>query len=194
MSLTKKASLNAFSAALDYGARLVVGFVINPLLVSGLGDYGYGVWQILGRLIGYITPASGRPTQALKWTIANQQASTDYEEKRCQVGSAIAVWLMFLPLLVFSGGLLAWFAPLWLKAPKEFYPNIRLAVVLLVANLIAIGILDLPRSVLTGENLGYKRMGLSAVLVIMGGGFTILALNFNTGLVTVDCQFCAWFW
>ena len=185
MSLTKKASLNAFASALDYGARLVVGFVINPLLVSGLGNYGYGVWQILGRLIGYITPAGGRPTQALKWTIANHQASTDYKEKRLQVGSAVAVWLMFLPLLIFLGGLLAWFSPLWLKAPTKIYPNVRLAAALLVANLIAIGIVDLPKSVLTGENLGYKRMGLSAVLVFMGGGFTFLALFLNTGIVGV---------
>ena len=59
-SLTIKASLNALASALDYGARLVVGFLINPLLVSGLGNYGYGVWQVLGRLIGYIEPASGR--------------------------------------------------------------------------------------------------------------------------------------
>ncbi len=50
-NLTKKASLNAFTSALDYGARLLVGFIINPILVNGLGVFGYGVWQVLGNII-----------------------------------------------------------------------------------------------------------------------------------------------
>src|SRR5262245_28653400 len=116
-NLTIKASLNAFAATLDYGARLLVGFLINPLLVSGLGNYGYGAWQVLSRLISYLAPASGRPTQVLKWTIANQQASTNDDEKRRSVGSALAIWLLFLPLLIVFGGLLGWLAPAWLKAP-----------------------------------------------------------------------------
>lgn len=184
-NLTKKASLNALAAALDYGARLVIGFVINPLLVNGLGDYGYGVWQVLGRLAGYISPASGRPTQALKWTIANQQASTDYEGKRRQVGNAVAVWLLFLPVLVFLGGLLTWGAPFWLNAPAEAFLSIRLATALLAVNVVMISLVELPRGVLSGENLGYKRMGLSALLVFVGGGFTVLALHLNAGLVGV---------
>ena len=69
-SLTQKAYLNALASVLEYGARLAVGFIINPLLVAGLGDVLYGAWQVLGRLIGYISPASGRPAQALKWTVA----------------------------------------------------------------------------------------------------------------------------
>ena len=35
-SLTEKAQFHALTTALDYGARLVVGFVINSLLVIGL--------------------------------------------------------------------------------------------------------------------------------------------------------------
>ena len=59
-TLTKKAALNALAAALDYGARLIVGFLVTPWLVAGLGNYFYGTWQILNRMIGYISPASGR--------------------------------------------------------------------------------------------------------------------------------------
>lgn len=184
-SLTLKASLNALAAALDYSARLVVGFWINPLLVSGLGSYGYGVWQVLGRLIGYVAPASGRAAHALKWTIAHQQALTDGEQKRRQVGSAVVVWSLFLPLLILLGGLLAWSAPFWLDAPQEFLHPIRLAAVLLVADLILSSLVELPRAALEGENLGYKRMGLSALLVFVGGGLTAVVLYFDQGLVGV---------
>jgi len=184
-SLTKKAYLNALAAGFDYGARLVVGFLVNPLLVAGLGDYLYGVWQILGRLIAYISAASGRPTMALKWTIAHQQASTDYQEKRRNVGSAIAVWLLFLPILAVLGGVITWFAPAWLNTPPEFIGSVRLAAAVLVVDLIMTSLADVPQSVLQGENLGYKRMGVSTALVFAGGGLTALAIYFKTGIVGV---------
>jgi O-antigen/teichoic acid export membrane protein len=184
--LTKKAYLNALAATLDYGARLVVGLAINPLMLAGLGDYLYGVLQILGRLILYISAASGRPTQALKWTIANQQASTDYEAKRRNLGAAIAVWLFFLPILATIGALLIWIAPTWLNAPMELSWIVRLAAGIMVVDLVLTSLADVPQSVLQGENLGYKRMGLSTLLVFVGGGgFTAIALYFKTGLVGV---------
>lgn len=182
---TKKAALNAVATGLDFGARIIVNFLINPLLLIGLGDFGYGAWQILGRLIGYISPAGGRPTQVLKWTIANQQASIDYEAKRRQVGSAITVWFIFLPLLSLLGATLAWYVPNWLHAPLEVYTSLRWAAALLVANLIFTDLALIPQSVLRGENLGYKRMGLSTFLVLVGGGLTASALFFKTGIIGV---------
>lgn len=184
-TLSKKAFLNSIASSLDYGARLIVGFVINPLLVVGLGDYGYGLWQVLGSLVGYISPASGRPTQALKSTVANQQGSTDFVEKRRYVGSALAVWLIFLPLLSLLGGLVIWYAPVWVKAKEEWIWSVRLAAALLVGNMVMISLVDVPRAVLEGENLGYKRIGLSALLVFVGGGLILLALYLETGLAGV---------
>jgi O-antigen/teichoic acid export membrane protein len=166
-------------------ARWSVTFVINPLLVTGLGDYTYGVWQVLGRLIGYLSPIGGRPEQALKWTIATQQASTDYAEKRREVGSALVVWALFLPLLSLLGAAVAWNAPYWLKAPPDLFLAVRWATALLVADRILANMAEIPRSVLRGENLGYKRMGLSTVLVLLGGGLTALAVLAHGGLVGI---------
>ncbi len=180
--LTRRASLNAVASAVDYIARLIVGFVVNPVLVAGLGSLAYGVWQVIGRLVGYISPASGRPTQTLKWTIANRQASADEEEKRRQVGSAIVVAGIFLPILLPLGLVVSWFAPAWLRSPDDLVWPIRSATFLLVVNLVVLNFVSIPRSVLEGENLGYKRMGLSALLVFVGGGLTIAAVKLGTGL------------
>ena len=74
-NLTRKAYLNVVASLLEFAARIVVSFVVIPLLVRGLGDFGYGVWQVLQRLIGYADPAGGHAAQTLKWTIANRQSS-----------------------------------------------------------------------------------------------------------------------
>jgi O-antigen/teichoic acid export membrane protein len=184
-SLSQKAFLNAAAAAVDYAARLLVGFLINPLLVGGLGTYGYGLWQILRQLTGYVTPAGGRATQALKWTVASHQSSHDYDEKRRFVGSAVIVWALFMPLFGVLGGVLTWFGPLWLDVPGSYLPSARLATGLLVAHLAIFSLVAVPRSVLTGENLGYKAMGLSALLVLLSGGFMAGAVYLETGLVGV---------
>jgi O-antigen/teichoic acid export membrane protein len=183
--LTRKAYLNALTASLEYGASLLVGFLVTPLLVTGLGNYLFGLWQILNRMIGYINPVSGRPGFALKATLANQQASDDYDQKRRYVGSAVAIWLMFLPLLIGVGAFVSWFAPSWLDAPAEVVWVVRAVAGLLVLNVIVGAIASVPQVTLQGENLGYKRMGLSALMVFVGGGFTWLALSLKTGIVGV---------
>jgi O-antigen/teichoic acid export membrane protein len=184
-SLSRKASLNALAAMLDYGARIIVGLVVQPILVSRLGDLIFGVYQTLGRLIGFATPAGGRPSQALKWTIARHQTSEEYEEKRLQVGSALAVWVLFLPPLVLVGGILAWISPLILGLPEDIHLEVRVAAGLLVADLILVNLLTIPQSVVQGENLGYKRMGVSTVVVLAGGGLMIAAAELGAGLVGV---------
>lgn len=179
------------ASVLDYGARLAVGLVLNPLLVSRLGDLAYGVYQVLGRLIGFATPAGGRPSQALKWTIAHHQYSTEYEEKRIQVGSAVVVWLLFLPVLAVAGGILAWFAPLLLDVPDNLVLTVRVAAGLLVLDLILTNLLTIPQSVVQGENLGYKRMGLSMLVVFVGGGLTAATVLLGAGLVGVTASVAA---
>jgi O-antigen/teichoic acid export membrane protein len=184
-SLTKKASLNAIASGVDYAARVVVGLVLNPILLSRLGESMFGVWQVLLRLLGQVGPASGRPGEALKWKVAHDQSSSDLEAKRRQVGNAAAVWLLFLPIQLAFGALLGWFAPVWLGVPGGTYPMIRLAAALLVVDMVLASLTDLPRAVLQGENLAYKRLGLSTSLVFIGGVLVAVALFLGGGIVGV---------
>jgi O-antigen/teichoic acid export membrane protein len=184
-SLTKKASLNAAAQALDYGARAIAGLIVNPILLRFLGDAGFGSWQVLQRLIGHAAPAGGRPAEALKWVTANRQASDDDEHKRQAVGSALAVWVIFLPVLLPIGLVVAWFAPVWLQADPSNYLVVRLAAVVLVADLIIAGITNIPWAAMAGQNVGYKRMGLTASLEFVASTFLILAVMLHGGLVGV---------
>ena len=184
-SLTKKASLNALTVMLEYAASLLVGFLITPLMVASLGNYFFGMWQVLNRLVGYINPASGRPGFALKATLANQQASSDYDQKRRYVGSTLVIWLLFLPFLISIGGIVSWFVPYWVHVSAAQVWIVRAVAGLLVANMIVSSLSSIPQVTLQGENLGYKRMGTSVILVFVGGSFTWLALYLGTGIIGV---------
>lgn len=184
-SLTRRASLNALAAGVDYTARISIQLVLAPLLLRFLGDAGYGIWQVLQRLIGQASPASGRPGEALKWVVAQAQSSDDGEAKRERVGTAIAVWLLFLPLVAVLGAVLAWFSPALVHASPDQAWVVRAAAGLLVVNLMVLGIANIPRSVLQGENLGYRRLGISTAVLFVGALLTAAALWLGWGLMGV---------
>lgn len=182
-SLTKKASLNSVATALNQGARAIVGFVVNPLLVHYLGAVTFGNWQVVHRLIGQTNPAGGRPSEALKWFIAHRQSSDDLHVKREAVGSAIVVWLIFIPILMPIGAVIGWFAPIWLEVSLADYAAVRLTASILVAGVVVMGLTNIPWASLAGENLGYKRMGITAAFEFVGGGLLVLAAVTGTGLI-----------
>src|SRR5882724_501421 len=142
--LTQRAYLNAVQLALDYGAKVVVVSVVTPILVAGLGSSLYGSWQMLSRLISYMTAADGRPTQALKWVIANRQADDDVVAKRRQIGSALGVWLMFLPVLTIVSIIMVWIAPTITKVPPNLRFSIRLTCSILVVDFMLSNLVALP--------------------------------------------------
>lgn len=184
-SLSRRGSLNALAAALDFAARIAVELLVTPLLVSRLGAALYGAWRVLWQWSGYVWATSGRSSQALQSAIANRQRSPDVAEKRGYVASAILVWFLFLPLLVTVGALGVWAAPHLLDTAPRYVGEVRWAATLLVADSIVLTLLTVPRSVLQGENLGFKRMGWSAALVLLGGVLTAVAVLLDMGIVGV---------
>ncbi len=184
-SLTKKASLNALTSGSEYVAKLVIGFLITPLMVAGFGDYFYGVWQVMNRLFSYISTTVGA-TSPLEWTLAKDQASTDYDQKRSFVGSSLVIWGLFLPLIGIAGGIITWFAPAWLDTPSQYIWTVRSVAGLFIIAEVFNGPTFLPFAILRGQNLGYRRLGLSVILIFFNGGLTWLALFLNTGIIGVS--------
>jgi len=182
-TLTQRASLNVIASLLDYGAKVAVGLIVVPVLVGGLGRSLYGVWEMLGRLAGYMTAGDGRPTQALRLVISNLQASDDDAVKRRYVGGALVVWLLFLPVVVAAGAALVWLAPTITKAAPALVPVVRVTCALLTASLLFGNLASLPESVLRGMNLGYKRMGLQAGLELVGGALVAGGIYVGLGMI-----------
>ncbi|HYX82444.1 MAG TPA: oligosaccharide flippase family protein [Gemmatimonadales bacterium] len=181
-SLTQRASLTAVASLLDYTARAAVGLVTVPILVSGLGRSLYGVWEILSRLITYMAAADGRPTEALRLTVANRVSRSDEFAKRRLVGSAVAVWLLFLPIIAAVGAVIVWLAPTFAKVSPALRTTVRVAAAMLVVSFVLSSLAAIPESVLRGANLGYRRMGFQAGLSVVGGILMIAAVWLGLGL------------
>src|SRR2546430_3715005 len=182
-TLTGRASLNAVQSLLDYGAKLGVGWVGGPIVVAGLGSSLFGVWEMLNRLVTYMSAADGRPTEALRLIVSSRQAVDDAALQRRAVGAALLIWVLFLPLIAAVGAILIWIAPTITQVAPELRGGVRAVTALLLLSFFLILVAGVPESVLRGMNLGYRRMGLQASLNVLAGLLTVVAVRAGPGLV-----------
>ncbi len=132
---TRRSVLSVIASATNLCRRTLVRFLVTPFIVSSVGTGYYGIWEICRQLIVQMGAAEGRSIQALKWTLANKQGSDDFSAKRRDVGSAVQVWALFLPLIVLVGLLLVWKGPSLVgQASPEMVAVARLAIAILVLN------------------------------------------------------------
>src|SRR5438045_9529280 len=97
-TLTGRAALNAGQSLLDYGAKLGVGLVVTPIVLTGLGRSLFGVWEMLNRLVTYMRAADGRPTEARRLIVSSRRAvGGDALPRRCVAGAS-ALCGLALPL------------------------------------------------------------------------------------------------
>ena len=182
-TLTGRASLNAVQSLLDYGAKLGVGLVVTPIVVTGLGRSLFGVWEMLNRLVTYMSAADGRPTEALRLIVSSRQAVDDDALQRRAVGAALLIWVLFLPLIAAVGAILIWIAPTITQVAPELRAGVRAVTALLLVSFFLTLVAGVPESVLRGMNLGYRRMGLQASLNVLAGLLTVVAVRAGLGLV-----------
>ena len=63
--------------------------IITPFLKI-LGAYSFGVWKSIQKILTFASIADGRSSQALKWVVANDEA-TQMKLLKQAIGSAIKV-------------------------------------------------------------------------------------------------------
>src|SRR3989440_757887 len=152
------------------------------MVLTGLGRALFGVWEMLNRLVTYMSAADGRPTEALRLLGSSRQAVEDDALQRRAVGAALLVWVLFLPLIAGVGAILIWLAPTITQVAPELHGPVRAVTALLLVSFFLTLVAGVPESVLRGMNLGYRRMGLQASLNVLGGLLTVVAVRAGLGL------------
>lgn len=186
--LTKKSFLNSAASILQFLARIGTQLVVTPILVLTLGEGLFGAWQICLRLLDQLVSTEGRSLQALKWTLAHKLSDPDPLPKRTDVGSAVRVWTIFLPLQIAVGAAIVCLAPVFVgESADELGSTVRLALLILVLNLLLSGLTNLGDAILVGENLGYKALKLRIPMVVFNGALLVTAAKLGFGIPGLAC-------
>lgn len=105
---------DSFSSVMVPVVKLVITFIMAPVIVHALGNYDYGVWEIVFSLIAYMEFLDFGLMPAIVRNVARHNALHETEEMHRIFSSSLA---FFIPVgLITSGGLL--FAAYW--APEYF--------------------------------------------------------------------------
>ncbi len=175
-SLTHRAKLTFISKCLSQGASLVVGFIVTPIVIHGLGKELYGAWLMILQTVGYLAIGDMRPMGTLRYTLGVTQHIDDVAQKRRQIGAALLMWLLFCPFLLILGTAAVCAAPWYIHTDPSHVWMVRLAMSFTVVAVVLNRLIVLPASVLQGMNLEYKRMGLNAASTLLTGFCVVPAI------------------
>ena len=170
----------------------VLGFVMSPIVVRGLGDAAYGSWVLLNSLVGYLGLLDLGVRSAVTRYIARSYATGDDETARGITSTALALFggAAVGCLLVSLG--VAWHLERFFNVPFELHDQAKVAAVIAGATIGA----SLLGGVFGGVVVGVQRFDLSnaaeVAIGLLRAGSVLFALRMGTGIVGVAvAQFAA---
>jgi O-antigen/teichoic acid export membrane protein len=181
-NIRQRAYLNSVTSWIDTIVKLIVRFIIDPLIISFLGGALYGVWQILNQLNNYLATADLRSATALKWIIAKERTVQTEHELKQSVSSSLFTNVLFLPLYLIGGAVIIYISPFVTKVEIDKFMLIRQTSAIMVFSFIVTQFFFLFESVLTGMNLSYKRIGIRAIITVISGILTYLFLKIGLSI------------
>ena len=176
---------NALGVYAVYGASMVSGLVVTPIVLHALGDETFGIWAFIGSVSIYLAvldlglgPSIVRFTAEARGRKAPQEAN--------EIASvALGLYAAIGVLTLVAGVGLAWLVPVLIEMPAELVWEARIATILVTAGLAARFPLGLFYNMLGGhQRLDVQNLGnflgmvvyavLVAVLIPRGGGLVLL--------------------
>jgi O-antigen/teichoic acid export membrane protein len=161
--------------------RSILGLFLTPILLGALGRERFGLWGVLQQFVAYARLADLKPSAALKFSLAVSQASDDGLRKRQEVGAAVVVWVLSIPLLLGLGAGLSFFGVHLIElSGRSVREEFAVAAFVGVAAYGLVRLAEIPGDVLRGVNLDYRSAGVRAAGVVVES--MVLAIASVAGL------------
>ncbi len=180
--LVKRTILTFISNLLSQAAKFILSFVLGPVIIKGLGKELYGVWGMIGQLVGYFSLTDLRPAGTMKFLLSLKQHSKDIEEKKRLIGATLFLWMASLPFMALIGFFVVRFFPNFIKTNSDI-DSIQIVLVILIVGVVLDRLLSIPSNVLRAQNLEYKGMGINAVTVLLVGFLNAFVVWQGWGLI-----------
>ncbi len=168
-----------------YAFSAVINFVLSPFVVHSLGDASYGIWVLLGSLVGYLGLLDLGVRAAVTRFIAKFHTQENHLEATRVASSALVVFSVIGLLAIAIASILAAFIGQIFEIPADL---VSVAGIVLILGGVNIGV-SLVSGVYGGVVAGLQRFDhINAVEVVIGAfraAAIFLALNEGMGLVSL---------
>ncbi|WP_200375703.1 lipopolysaccharide biosynthesis protein [Thiocystis violacea] len=181
-SRTTSALLTGAAQAIDQFARIFMQAILAPFLIQHMGESSFGLWQWLNRLFANLVMLDGRGAETIKWYIATKQGSSGDNWKQQVYGASLLTLLLYMPL--FFSTVFVFFLLKNRSSGTDFDQEFMVVIfILMTFSMITQSVAGLFQGILRGENLGYKRMGVNAGIVVTIGMLMMLLVWRGYGLL-----------
>ncbi len=179
--------LNTLTGWIDKVVSIIVNFIVRPIIINGLGISMFGVWEMLNRMTDLMASADFRAATTVKWFLSINREKEPQEVLNRSVSSGFFASMCTLPLYVLVGCVLVYFSPYITKVDISLFMVVRFSASILLLAFIITQIFFIYEQILQGMNIAYKRIGVRAVITIVGGILTYLVLKKGYGLGGLVC-------
>jgi O-antigen/teichoic acid export membrane protein len=145
-----------------FAATIGIGFVMSPFLVRHLGDSIYGVWILVGSLVGYLGLLDFGITSSTVKYIAEYRALKDQTAINRLVTTSLAIYSVIGVVTLAVSTIAAVFFNKIFDTPLSF--STAAAVVLITGCNLA---LSFPASVFVGLIRGYQRYDIDSTITVI---------------------------
>lgn len=181
-TLTRRAQLTLGNTVLTQLAKFGCVLLMMPFVISRLGAELYGAWVMVQQLVGYLATGEIRATSTLKFSLSVTQHCEDHSRRKRQIGAALVLWLLSLPLMLAISAVLVVYAPALIQCAPEDAALLRSTIAITVATFLLGRLASIPNGVLRGSNLAYKAMGAGAATTVVGYSLMAFAASTRTPL------------
>lgn len=167
LNRSARAALSFLNELLNHLSYAFIGLVISPLIVANLGTDVFGAWKIIDKATTFLTLANFKPFGYLQLSLAKNISSDDFTYKQQLVGSAIAILILTLPIMLTLSYLVFTFRDIFMPVSIEISNQVDLALLLALFFTILSSFCWLPDYIVRGLNMHYMRFGVSGITVFI---------------------------
>lgn len=168
-----------------YILTAAISFVLSPFIVHSLGDVSYGIWVLLGSLVGYLGLLDLGVRGAVTRYIAKFHTRGDHLEATRVASSALVIFSLMGLLAVALSGILAVFIAQVFQIPAELVTVTRIVVILGGMNMAV----SMVSGVFGGVVTGLQRFDYVNTVEVITGAVRalaiVLALKAGLGLIAL---------
>ncbi len=175
--------LNTLTGWIDKVVSIIVNLIIRPIIINGLGVSMFGVWEMLNKMTELMASADFRAATTVKWFLSINREKEPPEVLNRSISAGFFASVCTLPIYVILGCVIVYFSPYVTKVEVSLFFVVRFSASVLLLSFIITQIFFIYEQILQGMNIAYKRLGVRAVITIIGGILTYLVLRKDYGLL-----------
>lgn len=168
LNRSARAALSFLNDLLFQLTNAFVALVITPLIVANLGADIFGAWRIIQKTTDFLALGNFQPFGLLQLTLAKDISNSDFIYKQQQVGSALGILILTLPIMLILSFLLFYFRDIFITASSEISHQIDLTLLLMLFYTLILPFCSLPGYIVRGVNMHYKRFGINSITTVIG--------------------------